>query len=691
MSATQTLSILLQLNGLANVTNGLKNLRGEGVRAASGIQGAFSNLRAVSAGIGGFVAAVAGSSIVQGLGDAFDRMDKISKLAEKLGDSAENVSNLAYAAKLNDVEMESLQVGLKSVNEWYQKTGQSAGSLREELLQQADLFSNMADGPEKAALAVERFGRAGMDMIPLLNQGRDGIASLEQEAERLGITVSSGAAASAQEFNDALTKLKSTAEAFVNKIASGLAPALTSLANGFSHIAGALAADSDFGWLRDGFSALVEGFNKLLVGPLLAGGSALTEFFGRLSGGQGVMDSLRAGAEAGQIAYKNFTSSLENWGKKVKDNTAKTKAFVAAMGDLEKMQKLFAQQIEIQIGATNGDPTLSNLEKRKRLLELNERALESLARREKMLQDRAPKDGTQEDMEGRLRYSEAILKFEEESLQLAKERADLLNRQKELKSDPSSFSDTFGAKLIEMQNKFKTVAQGMADMFENAFNTAQSSISSGIEGLIWKTKTWGQALANIGLGVVQSIVKSFSDMAAEFVMQHIIMKGVSMAWASFTSAMRAKDVAQANATEAAKMPALAANATLASIGSWGVAVAIGLGAIAAIIAGMGGFQSGGYTGDGAPNAMAGVVHRGEYVFDAPAVQRIGLDRLESIRGGQLSPISQSQPIGGGSGGSTINLASFDSRVDAKKWADSQDSETWFVDMESRTARKWRRA
>jgi len=44
-----------------------------------------------------------------------------------------------------------------------------------------------------------------------------------------------------------------------------------------------------------------------------------------------------------------------------------------------------------------------------------------------------------------------------------------------------------------------------------------------------------------------------------------------------------------------------------------------------------GFATGGYTGPGGKYAPAGVVHRGEYVFDAEATRRIGVRNLEAIR------------------------------------------------------------
>ena len=43
-----------------------------------------------------------------------------------------------------------------------------------------------------------------------------------------------------------------------------------------------------------------------------------------------------------------------------------------------------------------------------------------------------------------------------------------------------------------------------------------------------------------------------------------------------------------------------------------------------------GFDKGGYTGDGGPQEPAGIVHKGEYVFSAEAVRRIGAARLETM-------------------------------------------------------------
>jgi hypothetical protein len=47
-----------------------------------------------------------------------------------------------------------------------------------------------------------------------------------------------------------------------------------------------------------------------------------------------------------------------------------------------------------------------------------------------------------------------------------------------------------------------------------------------------------------------------------------------------------------------------------------------------------GFSSGGYTGPGGKYQPAGIVHKGEYVFDQASTNRIGVSTLEAIRKGQ---------------------------------------------------------
>jgi len=99
-----------------------------------------------------------------------------------------------------------------------------------------------------------------------------------------------------------------------------------------------------------------------------------------------------------------------------------------------------------------------------------------------------------------------------------------------------------------------------------------------------------------------------------------------------TAATTATQTAAAAATTAAWTPA----AIVSSIGSFGTAAAIGLAAVVAALAFGKGFRSGGYTGNGGVDDVAGVVHGKEFVFDAESTSRIGVANLEAIRAGRMN-------------------------------------------------------
>lgn len=350
--------------------------------------------------------------------------------------------------------------------------------------------------------------------------------------------------------------------------------------------------------------------------------------------------------------------------------------------EMQKLELGLAQQLQVingERGRVEADWTLTNNQKREAKL--------GLMRQEKGLID------DQIAALDKLKVSaseEEKVSIDQKITALRGQGQGLDNQMLGLGADPNSFSAQWAATLIDLQNGFQTAAQQMAGAFRDAFNAATSSISAGIQGLIMGTMTWGQALRNIGLSVVNSIVKSFADMVAQWIMSHVIMQGVASAWAAFQSGLRAKDVAEANATELAKTPALTLNAVLASIGSFGVAAIVGVAAIMGILAATGAFREGGYTGDGDPNAVAGIVHRGEYVVPADAVDRIGIGTLEAISSGSMSAdaaaTSSTAP-----GPMTINMGFFDNPQRMNDWARSSDGRTVLVDLMRQHAHEFSRA
>jgi hypothetical protein len=190
--------------------------------------------------------------------------------------------------------------------------------------------------------------------------------------------------------------------------------------------------------------------------------------------------------------------------------------------------------------------------------------------------------------------------------------------------------------MEELYKKFTDISQQIADNLTNVIGAAVDGISGSIQGLINGTMSWGDALQNIYSTLMQSVIKAIADMAAQWIVSHLIMKGVAIGFDALLSLLGWKRVAESNAQEAAKAPALMANATAASVGSYGIAALVGVAALLAVMAMVSGFAEGGYTGPGGKYDMAGIVHRGEFVMPQQAVNRIGIDNLEAMRqGGEL--------------------------------------------------------
>lgn len=140
-----------------------------------------------------------------------------------------NLKKLEKEIKKTESALAKLEEGNGDV---YERLGVSLlnddGSMRgtqDVLFDIADKFEQMPDGVEKTAAAVDLFGqRIGLQMIPLLNQGRAGILKLGDEAEALGIVFTEEQAKSAEAFNDNLDTLKKSIIGFRNYVGNYFIP-----------------------------------------------------------------------------------------------------------------------------------------------------------------------------------------------------------------------------------------------------------------------------------------------------------------------------------------------------------------------------------------------------------------------------------------------------------------------------------
>jgi hypothetical protein len=188
-------------------------------------------------------------------GEAALAGDVAAKQAQQIGLTAEAYQELAHAAGLSGTDINTLsnamqqlakrarnaQVGQKKAVEAYRELGisvtDSSGELKsqEQLLAEvADRFAGMENGTQKTAVAMELFGRAGTQLIPMLNAGSEGIQEMRNEAQELGIVMSDEAAANSEKYQDAMARLEGVLVGLRNTIVAGITPAITNVAQGFT-------------------------------------------------------------------------------------------------------------------------------------------------------------------------------------------------------------------------------------------------------------------------------------------------------------------------------------------------------------------------------------------------------------------------------------------------------------------------
>ena len=97
----------------------------------------------------------------------------------------------------------------------------------------ADAFQKQQGTPEALASGMQIFGRSFQNLIPLLAGGREGLEAAADEADRLGITLSTEAGQQAEQFNDNISRLTTALNGLWQKLATDLLPELVELTDGF--------------------------------------------------------------------------------------------------------------------------------------------------------------------------------------------------------------------------------------------------------------------------------------------------------------------------------------------------------------------------------------------------------------------------------------------------------------------------
>lgn len=200
----------------------------------------------------GLVAVLGAQQIAAWAKSVVDAADALNDLSERTGIGTKSLQELGYAAQMSGSNVEELQLGLRNLagkmadaqsgNEQavalFRTLGVSVtdatGKLRpmdDVLGDLAEAFAGWENGANKSAIAAEVFGaKAGTKLIGVLNQGRDGLKGLADEAQRMGAVLGEDAVKQMAEFNDNLDRLGFLAKGAAGSVLSDLLPAVNRMA-----------------------------------------------------------------------------------------------------------------------------------------------------------------------------------------------------------------------------------------------------------------------------------------------------------------------------------------------------------------------------------------------------------------------------------------------------------------------------
>lgn len=244
----------------------------------------FESLATAGAALGpiglvivGFTTSVAALAVGAKLAvDAVDALasstEQLGNLSQKTGVAVEQLQGLQFAFKNAGVEAGTLNTGLRFLARSIAdgapelaKLGITTKDVGKAFLQLSDVFAGSEDGANKTAFAVALLGRAGSDLIPVLNLGSEALKEQQKQAAAMGKILGGPTLDALKNADAAIDEMKNRVEALKTQVTLLAVPAVTDLVKGLNSM------------LR----AAVE-----LPSRIDALGGSISTFIGKLPGGK---------------------------------------------------------------------------------------------------------------------------------------------------------------------------------------------------------------------------------------------------------------------------------------------------------------------------------------------------------------------------------------------------------------------
>jgi hypothetical protein len=262
------------------------------------------------------------------------------------------------------------------------------------------------------------------------------------------------------------------------------------------------------------------------------------------------------------------------------------------------------------------------------------------------------------------------------------------------------WADAFLVGLGRVVEGYQGALPAMGEAFGNLFDTITTGFADSIGQAIVYGDNLGESLRNVARSALSELISTIIKMGIQWaVTQALQTSAATTALAAQTAASTA-----AAATVASAWATPAALVSLASYGANSVPATTGIATTTAFaqgLAAMPGFEDGGFTGNLGRKEIAGVVHGQEFVMNAGATARIGVDNLQALASGAAkvqtaetanNPSNQNDSTDASgqsaeSGKSAVNLKQINILAPGLvgDYLDSSDSDEVFINKISRNA------
>ena len=265
-------------------------------------------------------AAAATVAFARQIKKTIDLADETAKVSRKLGITTEALSTLSFAAELYGVNQTTVNMALQRFTRRTAEAAKGQGELKQTLIDYGievknldgsnratlDIFHDLAEvikntesQSERLRIAFKAFDSEGAALVTLMQEGKEGITKLTDEARSLGIELSAKTAVNAEQFNDTLTRLKTKMLGVFLQIAENMLPALNTFGQAMLNVSSDTKIATIIGDLFNNVLGRMSIAVTAISGELKALSSASSAFAKAMEKG----DGLTSAATSALFAY----------------------------------------------------------------------------------------------------------------------------------------------------------------------------------------------------------------------------------------------------------------------------------------------------------------------------------------------------------------------------------------------------